>query len=181
MIDIIDIDDLFVEGCFKLGLLKFGYTLNLCDFVRYHFEHRIVKQPDYENETYLFIPISNPDKIITYPTDKKSSNGLHLSSLIERIRDSENLNIVVSFPMETYIDEAMTNILANLLRYYPKAKLFFSQANANVDNRIVNRVSNRIKYLPNPLLEAHYGDHIRNTKLVSYEKTPIKKKFLVKA
>lgn len=179
MIDIIDIDDLFVDGCFKRHMLKFGYTLNLCDFVRYHFEHRIVDQPDYENETYVFIPIHDPEKIVIYPIVKKSSNGLHLSSFNQRVRDSENLNIVVSFPMETYIDETMTNILDRLVKSYPKAKIFFSQANANVENRIVGKISNRIKYLPNPMFEAHYGDHIRNTKLISYKKTPIQKKFLV--
>mgnify|MGYP006921279118 CR=1 FL=1 len=167
MIDIIDIDDLFLEGsCYKFNNPNFGYTLNLGDFVRYHFEHRLVKQADYKNETYVFIPICKPDTIL----------GLDITKIIT---DSYKLNIVVSFPMETFLTDDIIKFIKKLIGFYPKAKFFFSQGNANTENKTINRLFDRVKYIPNPLFELHYGDHIRNSNLPNIDKLPLKKKFLV--
>jgi len=167
MIDVIDIDDLFTQGsCYKFNNPRFGYTLNLGDFVRYHFEHRVVKQADYQNETYVFIPICNPDNLA----------GINI---IKRVRDSDKLNIVISYPMETFLTDNIINFINKLLGYYPRVKFFFSQGNANTEHREVARLFNRIRYIPNPLFEAHYGDYIANTNLITIEKQPLLKKFLV--
>ena len=167
MIDVIDIDDLFTQGsCYKFNNPKFGYVLNLGDFVRYHFEHRVVKQADYQNETYVFIPICNPDSLTNI-------------DITPRVIDSDNLNIVISYPMETFLTDNLIDFIKKLLGHYHRAKFFFSQGNANTENREVARLSNRIRYIPNPLFEAHYGDYIANANLITIEKQPLLNKFLV--
>lgn len=180
MIDIIDIDDLFPEGsCYKFNNPKFGYTLNLGDFVRYHFLHKLVKQADYENETYVFIPICNPDNITTLDTIKHSDKVLHVDSIINRVTNSDKLNIVISYPMETFITSTIVTFINKLLDSYPKANFFFSQGNANTENKLISRLSSRISYIPNPLFEIHYFDYIRNSSLTTVDKQPLIKKFLV--
>lgn len=180
MIDVVFIDDLFTEGsCYKFNDPKFGYTLNLANFIRYHFEHRLVKKPDYKNETYAFIPICNPDYITSLAMFKDVPNVLSADKIIDRIIDNEKLNIVISYPMETFITESIVNFINKLLGAYPKAKFFFSQGNANVENKLISRSFDRVTYLPNPLFEAHYGDYIRNNGLTTYDKTDLQKKFLV--
>lgn len=180
MIDIIDIDDLFPEGsCYKFNNPKFGYTLNLGDFVRYHFLHKLVKQADYENETYVFIPICNPDNITTLDTIKHSDKVLHVDSIISRVTNSDKLNIVISYPMETFITSTIVTFINKLLDSYPKANFFFSQGNANTENKLISRLSSRISYIPNPLFEIHYFDYIRNSSLTTVDKQPLIKKFLV--
>ena len=180
MIDIIFIDDMFPEGsCYKFNNPKFGYTLNLADFVQYHFEHRLVKTPQYVNDTYVFITVSNPDNITTLPIYKDDSSVLYVGNVIDRIPDNEKLNIVISYPMETFLTASIVDFTNRLLESYPKASFFFSQGNANIENKLISSLFNRITYLPNPLFEAHYGDYIRNSSLSTYEKTELQKKFLV--
>lgn len=180
MIDIIFIDDMFPEGsCYKFNNPKFGYTLNLADFVQYHFEHRLVKTPQYVNDTYVFITVSNPDNITTLPIYKDDSSALYVGNVIDRIPDNEKLNIVISYPMETFLTSSIVDFTNKLLGSYPKARFFFSQGNANIENKLISSLSNRVTYLPNPLFEAHYGDYIRNSGLSTYEKTELQKKFLV--
>lgn len=180
MIDIIFIDDMFPEGsCYKFNNPKFGYTLNLADFVQYHFEHRLVKTPQYVNDTYVFITVSNPDNITTLPIYKDDSSVLYVGNVIDRIPDNEKLNIVISYPMETFLTASIVDFTNRLLESYPKASFFFSQGNANIENKLISSLFNRITYLPNPLFEAHYGDYIRNSSLPTYEKTELQKKFLV--
>ena len=180
MIDIVFIDDLFPEGsCYKFNSPKFGYTLNLADFVRYYFEHKIVKQADYQNETYVFIPICNPDYITGLPIFKDAPKLLAADKIIDRVSDNEKLNIVISYPMETFITGSIVGFINRLLDAYPKAKFFFSQGNANVENKFISRTFERITYLPNPLFETHYGDYVRNNGLKTYEKTDLQKKFLI--
>lgn len=167
MIDIVYIDDLFPEGsCYTFNDPKFGYTLNLGNFVRYHFEHRLVKNPDYINETYLFIPICNPDII----------GGIDIT---KRVSDSYKLNLVISYPMETFLTDTIINFIKKLVGYYPKAKFFFSQGNANFENKFVSRLFKQLRYIPNPLFEAHYGDYIKNSNISTVDKKPLVKKFLV--
>lgn len=182
MIDIIDIDDLFPEGsCYKFDNPKFGYTLHLGDFVRYHFEHRIIKQADYQNETYVFISICNPINITAISTQlfKENLKVLSADSVIDRIFDNEKLNIVISYPMETFITNSIVDFINKLLKSYLKAKFFFSQGNAYHENSFTNKLTNRIKYIPNPLFEALYGDYVRNNNLQVINKKPLIKKFLV--
>lgn len=167
MIDVIDIDDLFLDGsCYKFNNPKFGYTLNLGDFVRYHFEHRVVKQADYQNETYVFLPICNSDQVLNL-------------SITENVIDSYKLNIVVSYPMETFLTKDIINFIKKLIGSYPKAKFFFSQGNANSENKFLRKLFNQVRYIPNPLFEAHYGDYIRNSYIPAIDKQPLEKKFLV--
>lgn len=180
MIDIIFIDDLFPEGsCYKFNNPKFGYTLNLADFVQYHFEHRLVKTPQYVNDTYVFITVSNPDNITTAPNYKDDSSVLYVGNVIDRIPDNEKLNIVISYPMETFITNSIVAFINMLLDSYPKAKFFFSQGNANIENKLPSRLSSRINYISNPLFEAHYGDYVRNSNLLTVDKKPLVKKFLM--
>lgn len=180
MIDIVYIDDLFPEGsCYKFNNPKFGYTLNLGDFVRYHFEHRLVRTPQYINDTYVFLAITNPDNITTLPIFKDNPNVLCVSNVIARVSDNEKLNIVISYPMETFITDSIIAFVNELLESYPKARFFFSQGNANTRNKLISNTFNRITYLPNPLFEAHYGDYIRNSYIPTIDKQPLEKKFLV--
>ena len=179
MIDIVFIDEILPDSsCYKFNDPKFGYTLNLANFVRYHFEHRLVKKPDYQNETYVFIAICNPDNITTIE-NTDNPNVLHVNALLGRIPDNEKLNIVVCYPMETFIAQPIIPFMDKLLSSYTKAKFFFSQGNANSEHLFLKRLYDRVTYLSNPLFEALYGDYLRDSNLSTVEKKPLNKKFLV--
>jgi hypothetical protein len=172
MIDIIYTDTLLPDGVFyPQNNLKFGYTLNLADFVRNHFEHRIVNAPEYVNDTYLFLAVAQPFRL----AEINSTN-----ELFNRVPDSEKLNIVVSYPMETFIDEQVRLLVVKLTSHYKKANIFFSYGNANAKaNHIKLVLGDNVEYIPNPLFEMHYGDYIRNSSLTNYEQKPLNKKFLI--
>jgi hypothetical protein len=173
MIDIIYTDPLIPQGVFyPQNNLKFGYTLNLADFVRKHFEHRIVKSPEYVNDTYLFLAVAQPDGLFQFV--------LNIHKFIIKVPDSEKLTIVVSYPMETFIDHNVNTLFKQLKDVYKKAKFFFSYGNAiNSSEYIKTLLGDNVEYIPNPLFEMQYGDHIRNSSLTNYEEKPLNKKFLI--
>lgn len=171
MIDIIDIDDLFPERIFyKFNNPKFGYSLNLGDFVRYYFNHNLVKKPDYVNDTYLFIPICDPDKILTSQVD----------TIAHRVKDSEKLNIVISYPMEMFLTDQVGYMVKYFASMYKKANFFFSFGNAlDCTNYIRTKLIDNINYIPHPLFELLYSEHIQNNGTRLTEKTKLSKKFLL--
>jgi hypothetical protein len=171
MIDIVYFEKHVPNGIFyNFNQPKFGYTLNLGDFVRYHFEHRLVNIPNYANDTYVFMAICSPDNL----------HQINISQLIKTLPDSFKLNITVSFPMETFFQKNIIEFIKSLLSRYQKANFFFSYGNANIDSTYIKEVlDRRVTYIPNPLFELHYTDYIKRNSTNVPEQKNLIKKFLI--
>lgn len=169
MINIIDTQTFEYDFFYKHTQPKFGYSLRLEDFIRYHFKYKLVQPKDivYDQEHFLFFAIFDPIGLEQFD----------YSHMYNLVADSNRLNICISYPMETFTTTEIETFIDTLLQHYKQAKFYFS--NGNVLTLPSTLDSTRIKHIPNPLFELLYNEYIKNNNITYFEKQPLTKKFTI--